>query len=207
VCVTCFQQRAIVRFHCCDISFTNMRPLEAVSALAIGQSLPARIAAAQAGVNLPQVWTRDAASRRPVALDSRPELTPAATTEARVNMAGTNSFQASAGVIRGDRSMKYLGSPAGFATAVITLVNNTALISAACRAFISTTTGLLLFCNEPLVTGLSPFEMQRKPRPLFRGFKECSIYLRVASLDGSNLSQRTIHTIAVQKWKSSSKKK
>jgi hypothetical protein len=37
--------------------------------------------------------------------------------------------------------------------------------------------------------------MQRKPRPLFRGFKECSIYLRVAALDGSNLSQSTIHTI------------
>jgi hypothetical protein len=49
------------------------------------------------------------------------------------------------------------------------------------------------------VTGLSPFEMQRKPRPLFRGFKECSINLRIASLDGSNLSESTIHTIAVQK--------
>jgi hypothetical protein len=32
-----------------------------------------------------------------------------------------------ADVIRGDRSMKYLGATAGFATAAITLVNNTAL--------------------------------------------------------------------------------
>jgi hypothetical protein len=40
------------------------------------------------------------------------------------------------------------------------------LILAARRAFISTAT-----CNEPLVTGLSPFEMQRKPRLLYQGFK------------------------------------
>jgi hypothetical protein len=34
-----------------------MRPFEAVSALAIGRSVPARIAAAQAGVNLPRsIW-------------------------------------------------------------------------------------------------------------------------------------------------------
>ena len=195
---SCFQQRAIVRFHC-DVSATEYAPPRSGERISNWTIITSANRGGASRRESTASVTRDAASRRPVAPDSRPELTPAATTEARVNMAGTNSFQASAGVIRGDRSMKYLGSTAGFATAVITLINNTALIFAACRAFISTTTGLLFFCNEPLVTGLSPFEMQRKPRPLFRGFKECSINLRIASLDGSNLSESTIHTIAVQK--------
>jgi hypothetical protein len=45
------------------------------------------------------------------------------------------------------------------------------LILAACRAFISTAT-----CNEPLVTGLSPFEMQRSPGCSTRASSnQCSI--------------------------------